>query len=252
MKHSIFWNIIFLYVFLRGTLQLCGGENLRTHKASHGFNNRCNLCSSVATGAGLKNSGANPVTKVEWQMKWRYRNCVVDGLDPGNERWGTPPKFNSSPLKSYRFTQKEKRVFQALFFRGELLNFGRVRLMDVKKNIHPQILHHDLVVDSLGGCFSSDNNCGKGIPKTLQKQQPCKVQRLPFSVHLFIFCRILGGFLYTKVPSPKKRPKRPKRVASNAGKSAAVHGGYHVQSAAQAHSGGARRQRTATDEAGGR
>ena len=41
-------------------------------------------------------------------------------------------------------------------------------------------------------------------------------------------------------------------VASNAGHAAAVHGGYHVQSAAQAHSGGARRQRTATDEVGGR
>ena len=90
-----------------------------------------------------------------------------------------------------------------------MLNFGRVRLMDVKKNIHPQILHHDLVVDSLGGCFSSDNNCGKGIPKTLQKQQPCKVQRLPFSVHLFLFLPNPWVFFVYQSSFPPKTPKTP-------------------------------------------
>ncbi len=42
--------------------------------------------------------------------------------------WSTLPKFNSSPLKSYRFTQKEagSSSFPTMAFRGELLNFRGV------------------------------------------------------------------------------------------------------------------------------
>ena len=145
----------------------------------------------------------------KWSGKWNGGTGIVSSMG-----WILETKDELHPrsltVRPWKVTvlPKTKRVFQALFFRGELLNFGRVRLMDVKKNIHPQILHHDLVVDSLGGCFSSDNNCGKGIPKTLQKQQPCKVQRLPFSVHLFIFCRILRVFCIPKF-LPPKTPKTP-------------------------------------------
>ena len=38
----------------------------------------------------------------------------------------TLPKFNSSPLKSYRDPIGSRIVFQPPFFRGEVLNFGRV------------------------------------------------------------------------------------------------------------------------------
>ena len=40
---------------------------------------------------------------------------------------GTLPKFNSSPLKSY--LPNKKVVFQPLFLRGELLNFGGVYIL---------------------------------------------------------------------------------------------------------------------------
>ena len=49
-----------------------------------------------------------------------------------------PPKFNSSPLKSY--PPNRKVVFQPPFFRGKLLNFGGVTLWDFQ---HPNCCHFE-------------------------------------------------------------------------------------------------------------
>ena len=58
----------------------------------------------------------------------------------------TPPKFNSSPLKSYRNPIGSRIVFQPPFFRGELLNFRGVNEGFVLKPGH--------------GCNGSPCPCG--------------------------------------------------------------------------------------------
>ena len=66
----------------------------------------------------------------------------------------TPPKFNSSPLKSYRNPIGKDRLPFPPFFRGELLNFGGVICFRWVGKNHPTRRPKRHLLDSMYG-FSS-------------------------------------------------------------------------------------------------
>ena len=76
-----------------------------------------------------------------WWFWWDLRTCVL---------FFTTWKFNSSPLRLYRAPKGQSVVFHTSFFRGELLNFGRVTDFDTQ-NYLPSGVEHGAQLKSNDG-----------------------------------------------------------------------------------------------------
>ena len=71
------------------------------------------------------------ITHLERNMIFQTSSIVFHVNHQGIMFMSTLPKFNSSPLKSYRNPIGKANVFQPSIFRGELLNFGGCMFMSL-------------------------------------------------------------------------------------------------------------------------